>query len=720
MPSVTGLATNVFVRGTQYKKNCYKWNGRNLPRCVDGETWSMAGIRRHRFIPVVAAGAAGTPAGVYYYYLVPTNEKKIVMNANGRARPTQGIPSFRSKAVTLASQIGSISAIPTHPDPQVTHWYVYRNRNGEIDTNLEDETQDYFYVGKVANGTTTFSDNFADSDMLGADQILFNLNTPPCFVTGDIFAERLFGGDFEAFTATATKNEKTVNNKLKTDGVVTLQTSAAHGYSAGTWITVSIGDARFDGGHYILSVPTTTTFTYALPGSDVSTVAASGTSQNISFSAAQHDGIIGCWLQASGSSEAYRIVGEHTVSGSIPNGTSITAVAVDRLVSGTLSATTVTIYRDQGDLYGSEFMNFENWGPDSEGSRWVRTIPGKEPLRLFVAFGGRGLVCTPDNIYAIDSVGPGWTGITMSKEPIFRGVGCVGADASCMVDDDLFICTKRGPHRITQGWQLENIGKNLNTDWLDSLTDAERKLIVMSTDGQRVWIDYPVSGGTANSETWCYDRKNQAGWWAERGRFVSGRFKDKGLAYYFQSEWIWKANSGTYDGTSANYTGTVSGAGATTITGSGFPTASNGLEDCVVHLFNAADVYQGLRRIASNTSTVLTLDAGSPTPVDGWTYVIGNPVWRAKSKTQEVATKAQRTIQMEVKYDAFGSSQKATRTDIKNGSVDAAVQEQTADEPIKYFDVNAKCWDYAVRMESKTLARIRHVLLKNFGEDAKK
>lgn len=729
MPSISGLATGVQVRGVQYKKNAYKWNGRNQMRTVDGETWTMAGIKRYRFIPAVAAGGAGTPSGTYYYYLVPTNEKKIVINANGRARPTQGVPSLRSKAVTLTSQIGSITGIPIHADPQVTHWYVYRNRNGAIDTNLEDETQDYFLVGTVANGTTTFSDNLGDIDLLGKDQILFNLNTPPVFYTGDIYGERLIGGGFTSFTATATKSDlgSGALTKTKTNGICTITTNANHGQAPGTWVTINIGDPRFDGAAFLLTGTINSTLVYHLPGSDVSATAASGSIQIVAFSSGQHDGIIGCWLKPSGSSEAYRIVGENLTSGSIPNGTIVTNVALDRAPSTTISATTVTIYRNPWEVYLSEFMNFENWGPDGETARWVREVPGKESVTCIISFGGRCLIGTADNIYAIEGKGSDVRAVKFLPEPIFRGLGIIGPNAACMVDDDLYIVTKRGPYRIGPQWDLEPIGIKLNTDWLDGLTAAERFLVTIGTDSQRVWVDYPVTGGTVCSETFVLDRKNQAGWWQESGRFVTMSFKDKGLPYYAQGSYIIQPNTGTLDSTTQtglSYFGAATAGTTTTLTDTEgpFPTATVGnvvgLEECAVMLFDANGIYQGTRRITSNTASVLTIDSGAAVQV-GWLYVIGTPAWIAKTKTLETATKAQRVLRAELKFSEV-STYTVYRIEQINGTLQATSHSQLSNEEVAYFEANTRCWDYAIQLISRDNGRVRHLVIKDALQEAKK
>lgn len=69
---------------------------------------------------------------------------------------------------------------------------------------------------------------------------------------------------------------KTVTNKALTSNVATLTTSAAHGFTVGQTVRVSIGDPVFDG-TYVITAVTSTTFSYARTAANVTSVAATGT-----------------------------------------------------------------------------------------------------------------------------------------------------------------------------------------------------------------------------------------------------------------------------------------------------------------------------------------------------------------------------------------------------------------------------------------------------------
>jgi hypothetical protein len=70
---------------------------------------------------------------------------------------------------------------------------------------------------------------------------------------------------------------RTVTNKARTAaGLVTLTTSAAHGFLPNDTVTVAISDATFDGTFVIADTPTASTFTYEKPGATVAATGASG------------------------------------------------------------------------------------------------------------------------------------------------------------------------------------------------------------------------------------------------------------------------------------------------------------------------------------------------------------------------------------------------------------------------------------------------------------
>lgn len=64
-----------------------------------------------------------------------------------------------------------------------------------------------------------------------------------------------------------------ISNKELTSNIATLTTSTVHGFTAGNSVTIVGVDSTFNGTYNIISVPTTTTFTYAKTASNVSSTA---------------------------------------------------------------------------------------------------------------------------------------------------------------------------------------------------------------------------------------------------------------------------------------------------------------------------------------------------------------------------------------------------------------------------------------------------------------
>jgi hypothetical protein len=95
-------------------------------------------------------------------------------------------------------------------------------------------------------------------------------------------AGKLFVGAGAESTSTASgTNVKTVSNKALTSNVATLTTSAAHGFSPFQSVVVAGVDATFNGTQEVVAVPTSTTFTYAVTASNVTSTAASGTASAV-------------------------------------------------------------------------------------------------------------------------------------------------------------------------------------------------------------------------------------------------------------------------------------------------------------------------------------------------------------------------------------------------------------------------------------------------------
>lgn len=84
-----------------------------------------------------------------------------------------------------------------------------------------------------------------------------------------------------------TPNTKSISTAARSDEVVTVTTTAAHGFAAGDQVTVTTNsDLSMNGDFIILTTPTSTTFTYANGGTNAS--ASGGTAVDNTFSSTQN------------------------------------------------------------------------------------------------------------------------------------------------------------------------------------------------------------------------------------------------------------------------------------------------------------------------------------------------------------------------------------------------------------------------------------------------
>ncbi len=100
-------------------------------------------------------------------------------------------------------------------------------------------------------------------------------------ITGSGFQQEEFGitgpNDGYIFMEAPEVLTATVTNKALTDNIITLTTSAAHGFSAGQTVSITGIDSVFNGSYVISSAPTDTTFTYAKTASNSASASTSGT-----------------------------------------------------------------------------------------------------------------------------------------------------------------------------------------------------------------------------------------------------------------------------------------------------------------------------------------------------------------------------------------------------------------------------------------------------------
>lgn len=101
-------------------------------------------------------------------------------------------------------------------------------------------------------------------ELIGVDAGMNGYQTVTATPTRSTF-QFLNTGSTLSFTAVTGRTVVLINSKQITSSVATITTSSSHGLSAGTSIVIEGVDSTYDGRFEVLSTPTSTTFTYALP-----------------------------------------------------------------------------------------------------------------------------------------------------------------------------------------------------------------------------------------------------------------------------------------------------------------------------------------------------------------------------------------------------------------------------------------------------------------------
>lgn len=767
LSDLTGKDTTETVRFRQYKERVYGTNGKNRVLTCDGSGWTYAGIRKVDFTPTVAIGATatfshqgsttaafginspsqfgtgktktatplrnatGASSGAYTYYVTACNSKKLMV-LGGRAceslpsSPSNEIIAQNGKAIT----VGGIPA--THEDTQVDSFNIYRNKAGQYDSDLADEDQDFFYVGSVPLGTTSFSDTVPDYRLTGAFRLHFTTNIPPSCKMAELFGDRMFVAGFDPIRTGTVTQVKTISNVALTTNVATISFAAPHGFTAGQSVVIAgLTNSDLNGTYTILATPTTLTFTYTKVHADIISVADSGTATSpsvfVDFSGiSMPDGVLGAWFKKDGDSAMYRVT--EVVSSTrlkIENvviGSSTTVGFV-----GTLAGAGYSVFRKQWEIYFSEQLDVEAWGLEGEAQRNKIEIPGRHAITAMCPFQGSLLVFTHHNIYQISGMGPNRSDVRIMPNPLYRGVGCSGPDALCLVGDTLYFMDPTNGPMMLNGGSPQPVGALLNMDWYDSLTASELAIACMGTDDQYVWVSVPVSGQIQNSKTFRYHIVTQT-WWEEKNIVPRVFVREDGASgalntlYYLQDRWLIDPRSGTVDLVTAIAGTTTSSANAQSVTDSGaaFPTTSGGLEQCYVRLYNATtNVLLWERRIISNTATAVTwsadttlpgsTEAGQGSEIVGARYEIGNVSWRWTTKAFDGKEpfNAKQSQEMLALFHLKSDTAHIRKNDILDGVVQNRLHIFEAKELLVQMEVGARNFTFAAIIDSRDGAVLR-------------
>jgi hypothetical protein len=212
MANLTGWLTGKRVRTVEFGQRSYCFNGANRPQCYDGVAWSYAGIENDPALtppsPAFTQSSTGI-TGTYRYYVVPVNENKVTPDGQFE----RGIPVYWGETSPTNKTV-TVNGIPaTHIDPQVTHFEIYRNRNGYLDTGVADleQPEAFYYIGHVTIGTTTYNDNTDDTAISSRQRMDFDRLYLPAHRYASVYAHRLFTSVYDDFSSgTVTVNTNTL------------------------------------------------------------------------------------------------------------------------------------------------------------------------------------------------------------------------------------------------------------------------------------------------------------------------------------------------------------------------------------------------------------------------------------------------------------------------------------------------------------------------------
>lgn len=593
--------------------------------------------------PRVATTGSSGPSGTYYYWIVPANKTHPVY----RNRVVCGLPSAHSLAVTVNNQGVAVSGIPsTHPDAQVTHWFLYRNKNGYITSNTDSDLQDWWKVAEIPIGTTTYTDVILD-DALPPEVMDTHTNIPPTCKAGAVFAERLWQTGFDVYsTGTATVNSVTTTIDFSSatlpDGVV------------GCYF-MKVDD---DGFYQITERISTSKVCLDRPF--VGTLSAASfnifTDQSVVYFSEFND--FDAWGM-----DGQLFKNQLRVGGA---GAAKSATAMIPLGNSLWIFTADSIYR----AYVAGSMS---------DSRSLALTP--TPVFDGVGcVGAKAWDSTDNEIYFLSQRGPMKFNGSSAPEPIGEKLGSTwltGLNASQLSIAVVGFSPKMNTVKfsVPQG------------------SDTENSLVyVYHRPSQTWWREEFVHPGFYFRDV---DSSGRPALFYAQGAFV---FEDD----IGTSDGV---PSGTITGTvTSTTTSTLTDSTAS------FYTTGTGLQERYVHIYNATTyALVGRRRITSNTGTVLTWDTTTSSTLGGGTltlaagqrYYIGPVLWWWKTKDYAIADQAKRSYEAHFQFQVETTPSSMWITQYHDNNSATAYNTFTCNTVHKKLGLDARNFSFALKLEGR-------------------
>lgn len=282
------------------------------------------------------------------------------------------------------------------------------------------------------------------------------------------------------------KASRTITNVVRTTNVVTITTSAAHGYSVGDSVTVTAtSNTGVNGTVTIATVPTTTTFTYTKAGSDIPTTADTGTvtflyttPTNQRWRFTQFGNVL---IAANGGNklQGYNVNTSSTfqdLASDAPEARYVTVVR-DFVVSGYINSSTVYPSRVQWSALGDE----SSWANSATTQADYQDIPDGGSV-VGITGGEFGLVFMDRSIHRMSYIG---SPLVFQFDNISRNQGCYEANSIIQYGGTSFFLSDDGFYAC-DGQQILPIGnEKVNRYFFDDVDEGSLGLMSAAVDPAR-------------------------------------------------------------------------------------------------------------------------------------------------------------------------------------------------------------------------------------------
>jgi hypothetical protein len=297
------------------------------------------------------------------------------------------------------------------------------------------------------------------------------------------------------------KASRTITNVAKTSQVVTITTSVAHGFSIGDSVTVAATSTTAVNGTFSIDTVTSTTFTYAQSGGNISTTADTGTvtfayvtPTNQRWRFTQFGNVL---IAANGGNrlQGYNLNSSSTfqdLAADAPQSRYVTVVR-DFVVSAYVNSSTVYPYRVQWSALGDE----SSWANSATTQADFQDIPDGGSI-VGITGGEYGLVFMDRSIHRMSYVG---SPLVFQFDNISRNLGCYEANSIVQYGGTSFFLSDDGFYAC-DGQQIIPIGnEKVNRYFWSDVDDGTINLMSAAVDPFRklvIWAYASQSSATVD------------------------------------------------------------------------------------------------------------------------------------------------------------------------------------------------------------------------------